>query len=44
MPQGEIHKQLVGEASPNGIQGISSDDLVQAMSKSKLQFSQWSFT
>lgn len=36
MPQGEMHKQLVGEASPNGIQGISSDDLVQAISKSKL--------
>lgn len=31
MPQGEIHKQLVGQASPEGIMGISSDDLVRAI-------------
>lgn len=31
MPQGKIHKQLVGDASPDGILGISSDDLVKTI-------------
>jgi ADP-heptose:LPS heptosyltransferase len=31
MPDGEIHKQLIGQASPGGILGISSNDLAKAI-------------
>ena len=36
MPEGEIHKQLVGQASPDGILGISSNDLVNLIIKSDI--------
>lgn len=34
MPQGKIHKQLVGEASPHGILGITADDLIKTIMQS----------
>jgi ADP-heptose:LPS heptosyltransferase len=36
MPQGDIHKQLVGQASPYGIMGISLDDLVKTIVQSDI--------
>jgi ADP-heptose:LPS heptosyltransferase len=36
MPEGAIHKQLIGQASPDGIQGISSDDVAQAIVQSDI--------
>ncbi len=34
IPQGETHRQLIGEASPSGLTGISANDLVHAITES----------
>ena len=36
MPQGEIHKQLIGQESPRGILGISSNDLAKEIVQSDI--------
>lgn len=36
MPNGDSHRQLIGKESPHGIQGISSNDLIQAINRSEI--------
>jgi ADP-heptose:LPS heptosyltransferase len=36
IPNGEIHKQLIGQESPRGILGISSNDLAKAIVQSDI--------
>jgi ADP-heptose:LPS heptosyltransferase len=36
MPNGEIHKQLIGQESPRGVLGISSSDLAKAIVQSDI--------